>query len=363
MKNDNEKDRSLAAERFMSLQTSREEELKEIVTFASVLCGTPIALITMVGEDTQHFRISFGTSLEETPRAHAFCDHTIQQDGVMMISDTGKDDRFVENPLRKGEINVQFYAGAPLKTKDGLNVGSLCVIGHQPQILEPQQQQMLSILAKQVVSIFELEYSMKLLQEQYQQARENALKLQTFSESSGACQLLLDRNLNIIHFNKPLSDFMTDIHGMKMTSGAPIENYLGPDFKSEFLENVKRAGLGEHIKNENQLQHNDLKIWWQFNYAPVYNTDHEIVAIAYSAWNISELKNSQEEIIKREQALQTIAYMQSHELRKPVSSIMGLMSIFKANQYLASKEELMMLERAVDELEEKIQDMITHVNI
>lgn len=363
MKNDTEQERLLTADRFISLKITREEELKEIVKLASTLCKVPIALISLVSNKKQHFKISFGTSVKETPRAHAFCHHTIQQDQVMIVQDTSKDDRFVENPLRKGEMNIQFYAGAPLKTKEGLNVGSLCVIGHEPHQLEPAQEQMLGILAKQVVSILELEHSMLLLQEQYHKVLENEMKLQAFSENSGANQLLLDTDLKIVHFNRPLSEFMSKTHGMEIQVGEPVEQYLGTVFVNEFITNAKKALHGEPVKTESPLQHNGKEFWWQFSYTPVYNGEHRIVAIAFSGWNISELKNSQQEIFKREQALQTIAYMQSHELRKPVSSIMGLMSIFKVNQYQASADELKMLERAVDELEDKIQDMIDHINI
>jgi hypothetical protein len=66
-------------------------------------------------------------------------------------------------------------------------------------------------------------------------------------------------------------------------------------------------------------------------------------------------------VFEQKQALTKIAFIQSHEVRRPVASILGLMNVFKAHDYAVSKEELLMMEHAVNELDEKIQEIVNHI--
>ncbi|OYW61749.1 MAG: hypothetical protein B7Z31_02350 [Rhodobacterales bacterium 12-65-15] len=93
--------------------------------------------------------------MHETPRDVAFCAHTILQDRVLEINDARIDPRFARNPLVTGEPDIRFYAGAPLTTREGLNVGSLCVIDRKPGLLTETQKQVLLDLARVASHILE----------------------------------------------------------------------------------------------------------------------------------------------------------------------------------------------------------------
>ncbi len=111
-------------------------------------CGVPVALISLVDADRQWFKANVGLpGVRETPRDVAFCAHAVLGDGVFEVPDATLDPRFADNPLVTAEPNVRFYAGAPIRLKDGHRVGTLCVIDRQARALNAVQRELLHCLA------------------------------------------------------------------------------------------------------------------------------------------------------------------------------------------------------------------------
>ena len=148
--------RLAALRRYRILDTEPEQSFDDLTFLASQICGTPVALITLLDEERQWFKSRLGTSATETARSIAFCAHTIQEDALFVVPDTLADDRFRENPLVVGEPWVRFYAGAPLVTRDGQALGSLCVLDRVPRTLTREQQTALDSLRRQAVAQLEL---------------------------------------------------------------------------------------------------------------------------------------------------------------------------------------------------------------
>jgi anti-sigma regulatory factor (Ser/Thr protein kinase) len=148
--------RLAALRQYRILDTEPEQAFDDLTLLASQICGTPIALITLLDEKRQWFKSRLGMSATETARSIAFCAHTIQQNDLFVVPDTLADERFRENPLVLGEPWVRFYAGSPLITRDGHALGSLCVLDRVPRTLTPGQQAALHALRHQAVAQLEL---------------------------------------------------------------------------------------------------------------------------------------------------------------------------------------------------------------
>jgi anti-sigma regulatory factor (Ser/Thr protein kinase) len=148
--------RLTALRRYRILDTDPEQAFDDLTLLASQVCGTPIALISLVDEHRQWFKSRVGLTAHETARSISFCGHAIQRKDLFVVPDARSDDRFRENPLVRDAPHIRFYAGAPLLTPEGDALGTLCVIDHVPRALTDDQTQALDALRRQVQAQLEL---------------------------------------------------------------------------------------------------------------------------------------------------------------------------------------------------------------
>lgn len=154
-----------ALDYFQIMDSESESSFDEIVQLAAQICGTPVSLVTLLDSHRQWFKARFGMEVPETSRDISFCGHTILSNDMMVVEDAHNDIRFQDNPLVIGYPGIRFYAGMPLQTSTGFNLGSLCVIDRQPKQLNEGQISALKSLSNQVMKLMELRIRNKELNE------------------------------------------------------------------------------------------------------------------------------------------------------------------------------------------------------
>ncbi len=152
----NEKKRLEVLWQYDILDTLPEQAFDDLTELAACICEAPIALITLIDENRQWFKSTYGISVSETSRNISFCAHAILGDSLLVVHDAMADIRFADNPLVKCKPNIRFYAGAPLITKDGYMLGTICVLDQVPRDLTPIQEQALRVLSRFVVTQLEI---------------------------------------------------------------------------------------------------------------------------------------------------------------------------------------------------------------
>lgn len=156
-----ESERLEALKRYEILNTASEEVFDELTRLAAAILKAPLSSISIVEESKSWIKSGVGMPFgQESSRDLAFCAHTVAQNEMLVIPDLREDDRFKDHPMT-GEGGVRFYAGQPLRTPDGQNIGTLCVLDQKPRQFSKEDRETLRILGKQVMSQMELRRSLK----------------------------------------------------------------------------------------------------------------------------------------------------------------------------------------------------------
>ena len=131
----NEEARLAALHALEILDTPAEERFDRITRLAQTLLDVPIAYVALIDANRQWFKSCQGLGGAETSRDVSFCGWAIMQDEMLVIPDAYEDKRFADNPLVTGEPFIRFYCGQSLKSAEGLNVGTLCLVDRKPRAL------------------------------------------------------------------------------------------------------------------------------------------------------------------------------------------------------------------------------------
>lgn len=223
-----EKRRLAALRGYDILYTENEADFDELVQLASQICGTEVALISLLEADHQWFKAQTGyIEAKQTSREVSFCAYTILQDDEMEVPDAWEDLRFVDNELVHQNV-VRSYTGTPLTDSQGNRLGSLCVIDRKPVKLDEQQLFALRTLGKQVVAQIELrkkvqDLDQKLIDEQQALEREKAAKLEALHANQIKSRFLAHMSHEI---RTPLHGMTGLIEMLEETSLSPQQQEL-----------------------------------------------------------------------------------------------------------------------------------------
>ena len=150
-------DRLAAVRRYDILDTPPDGSFDRITTIAARIFQVPIAIVTIVDEDRIWFKSRFGAlDISQVPREPGLCASAICQQEPYVVERARSDPRTRNNSLVSGKLGIQFYAAAPLRTHDGYNLGTLCILDDKPRELARSEILILESLAAIVVDELEL---------------------------------------------------------------------------------------------------------------------------------------------------------------------------------------------------------------
>lgn len=161
-------ERMQAISEYDILDTPPEAAFDAIVQLAAEICGTQMAAISLVCDDRQWFKSAHGMAVRETPIEQSICAHAIDGSGIFVITDAASHAAFRANELVSGSFGLRFYAGAPIRSDDGVPIGALCVLDTEARNegLSDSQANALGVLVKQVEAQLELRRSVRKLDRQ-----------------------------------------------------------------------------------------------------------------------------------------------------------------------------------------------------
>ncbi|CAM3742230.1 GAF domain-containing protein [Mucilaginibacter galii] len=348
-----ERDRLATVNRFLQMKITNKDELQQIVELAAKICETPIAMITFMDDETQHIRFKMGAEIQKVPYQDTFCQHTISQKDLLVITDALADERVKENHFVVNKPSLRFYAGATLTTQDEHNMGTLCVYDTQPKVLSSLQEKMLLRLGKQVMRLLEFDASLQLLKDQYESSIMEETKLRSFFESSSSCHLLLDKELAVHSFNKAMVNVLRSVYEIELAEGMPMTDYVETEFLDEFKKNCQSALLGEIVSVDSLVDSPIGKMAWHLTYEPALDASGAIVGVSYSATDITQTMHHKKTVIDQMESFRQIDRILSAELHQPLDAVMEAMSCLKQKGYPAHITEFSFLEKAFDELSQK----------
>ena len=206
-----QEDRLRALRSYEVLDTDREQDFDDIVKLAAEICGTAISVVNLIDAERQWFKAETGLGVRETPIETSICSHVILESDFVEIPDTLEDARMRDNPLCLGEPGLRFYAGALLRTEDGLPLGTLCVLDYRPKELSALQRDTLRVLARQVMVQLEIRKALssaEVLRKEVDHRVKNSL------QSLSSFARLQHRAFNSPDARRALSSMMTRIDAM-----------------------------------------------------------------------------------------------------------------------------------------------------
>lgn len=322
------------------LDTLPQPAFDDIVALASSICGTPIALISLVDQDRQWFKARKGMDVIQTDRNISFCAHAILQPGqVMVIEDARLDDRVSDYSVTQGEQGVRFYAGAPIVTDDGHALGTVCVADTQPRQLSSTAQESLRILSHLVVNLLEHE---KQRQSEAARQREEARRAREVLMAMAVSTLDLIAYIDPGRCYQAVNQTWLDYWGCEESKviGMHVRDRVESSvYEDEIAPMLSRALSGELVKYQHLVNfHGRGPRFMEISLIPDIDALGTVRGLVLRSHDI-HLQHEREEQLREalssleQRTLEQQRFIQvlSHDLREPVNAIRNFSSLLASD--------------------------------
>jgi PAS domain S-box-containing protein len=322
------------------LDTLPQQAFDDISALAQAVCGTPVALITLIDRDRQWFKSRIGVDMTETPREVAFCAHAIlQPNQPMMIADAQQDARFRDNPLVTGPTQVRFYAGAPIVTEDGFALGAVCVIDQQPRDLSTVQLEALSRLSALVATL--LEHEKARIAESARTAEAVAREHEALAAMAIAgldIQVFVDPSYTYRHVNDTFLEYWACTR--EQVIGRRMPEHVGVNaFREQIQPWLDQALAGKPTTYYRVtafpgkgLRHVQVAL------LPARNEQGRITGVVLRAQDVQDARQREahlrEAVARLEQKMQEqerFIHILSHDLREPINAIQNFTALLESD--------------------------------
>jgi PAS domain S-box-containing protein len=318
------------------LDTLPQKAFDDIAALASTVCGTPIALISLVDRDREWFMSRHGPDRTQLSRELSFCAHAILQDAeVMVVPDAAHDPRFMDNPLVIEAPMVRFYAAAPIVTPDGFALGTVCVFDQHARPLTAIQIDALRTLADLVVTLLEHErLRLQDVERQSREARVHHERLVAMSTSGLDVKAYISRDYDYLHVNETYLDYWGCTR--EEVVGHTVQERLGDDLFNHFLKaRLDMALSGQPVFFQRTVdykvrgpRHMDVAL------LPVRDPAGAVIGLVMRSHDIQLIKEKEAELSEtvallehRTREQERFIHIISHDLREPINSINNFTSL------------------------------------
>lgn len=169
-----EKQRLESLQKIRMMNTPVEERFDKMTQMVCQLLDVPIALFNLIDDKEQFYKSAQGVNTRHAPLEGAFCSHAFNEPDILLVPDAKSDERFHDNPFVTGDLNVGFYAGCPVRTPDGMPVGTVCAIDTKPREMSKEQLDVLREIAVKIekeLKVAYMLYEKQLLDKEFSESK------------------------------------------------------------------------------------------------------------------------------------------------------------------------------------------------